>query len=650
MIGISLKQLQYQTRFAMHTIVRDAPKRFATIALMTVLIWWFGHVQFAVAFAALTLLSEVGSALLSRRMPKDWRKISRCFIAACWSLNVSSSIVFAAPAILLAGHGSVAALLTGFMWLFGVFVHITNTFALIPIYNWSLMVPSFMAGFGVFWAAGQSDVGGSSSIEWAIASALLIVYFANTVETLSGQKDTHRALTAARIEADTRMRALEKLTNHDTLTGLFNRKAFDDTLEKRLRDKDRQAATAVLILDLDGFKPINDTYSHEAGDQVLQAVGQRMKAMAGENGIAGRLGGDEFAMAFCDMPSDAAALDLARKVAREIEMPVSFGEKELRVGVSIGINMSRNPNDRVEVLCAGADQAMYRAKSDAGEVAVIYRAEDFPHRASLEDRKTLLAAMAAGDIRPHYQPKVFLGSGRIYGFEALARWHHPTDGLLSPAKFLPQINELGLQGDFLQHMASMVLSDVESFLTEGLEPGQVSINVPEVALATHSGRADLEALLGLHPNAREHITLEITEDVFIARSAEMIKASIAHFRSAGTRVSLDDFGTGFASFQHLRQLEFDELKIDTSFVADLGKDHRTEVLVAGFLSMAEGLEVAVIAEGVETTDQLDFLRTMGCQIGQGYLFGRARPFEETHLRLQIEAARAPRHRPIRLQA
>ncbi len=244
--------------------------------------------------------------------------------------------------------------------------------------------------------------------------------------------------------------------------------------------------------------------------------------------------------------------------------------------------------------------------------------------------------MHSSALRPFYQPKVDLISQRTVGFEALARWQHPTRGLVSPAEFLPMIEELGLHGDFLTHMATIVLDDVENMIAEGLDPGQVSLNVPEMALATHSGQKDLENLLAAHPSASAHLTLEITEDVFIARSAEIIRESIAHFRSNGLRISLDDFGTGFASFQHLRELEFDELKVDVSFVADLGLEPQVEVLISGFLAMAEGLGVNVIAEGVETEEQHAHQLRLGCKTAQGYLFGKAMPTSETRIRLLTE--------------
>ena len=184
---------------------------------------------------------------------------------------------------------------------------------------------------------------------------------------------------------------------------------------------------------------------------------------------------------------------------------------------------------------------------------------------------------------------------------------------------------MGLQGDFLMTMAHQVTRDIMKMRSAGLDPGQVSLNVPEVALATHTGCQDLHRVIAQSPEVADYLTFEITEDVFIARAADAIQASITTFRDLGVRISLDDFGTGFASFHHLRQLDFDELKVDTSFIAGLGHDTTAEVLVRGFLSIASGLGVGVIAEGVETDAQSRDLINMGCLSAQGHLFSAAVP-------------------------
>lgn len=279
---------------------------------------------------------------------------------------------------------------------------------------------------------------------------------------------------------------------------------------------------------------------------------------------------------------------------------------------------------------------MYLAKQDSNTTIMIYDKSAFPVRPTLKDREMLIEAMQSGEILPYYQPKVRLDTGEIVGFEALSRWEHPTRGLLSPSHFLPMINELGLQGSFMAHTAEHVLDDLAQMTIEGLDPGQVSINMSEVTLATLLGRKELFAILDRYPELRHFLTFEITEDIFIARSGEMIRRSIQLFRNAGVRISLDDFGTGFASLQHLKELEFDELKLDTGFVRDLGFDPAAKVLIEGLVTISKGLQVDLIAEGVETEKQRNMLHEMGCKYVQGFYYGAAMPFAETCLRLETQ--------------
>jgi len=363
-----------------------------------------------------------------------------------------------------------------------------------------------------------------------------------------------------------------------------------------------------------------------------------------------RLGGDEFAVAVALFPAprtDAPAIPgtaiagldpepLARALLAEIETPVAYDGRQLRVSASLGISMTGAGRDTVVDLCRAADQAMFQAKLPTSAQICLFDPRTIPHRPTLQDRQRLSAAIASREITVHYQPKVYLASGEICGLEALARWQHPDRGLLGPDAFLPQIDELGLQGDFLSAMVAQVLTDLTDLLAEGHDIGQVSVNVPEVTLATLTGRAELDRLLDIFPAALPHLTFEITEDVFITRSGTIIQASITHFRNRGVRISLDDFGTGFASFQHLRELEFDELKIDRSFVEGLGEDTAAEVLVDGFLTIAQGLGVTVVAEGVETEDHRRRLMSLGATVAQGWLFARAQPIAE--IRAAMERA------------
>ncbi len=629
----SAAAFRHQTRYALRIVRRDRWTRVPWEIGILCVCWYAGEGMVAAVLAATFVLLEAIAYIFWRLLPQEDHDIPMWLMGGFLVTNVTSTVIHVTPAVLLAGSSSIALLLGGFLWLFAVYVHVSNSYHDLPIYNWSMMVPSLTAGLVVFHQASRTTHYPGTMLDWSITIFIMCCYAGNTMLTMLTQREMQRALETARAEADARLRELEFINRHDGLTGLLNRRAFDADLERLLAGSAAALGVAVFLIDLDGFKPINDTYSHDAGDTVLVEVAGRLREVAGDGGFAARLGGDEFALALPGVTAPGLALDIAQRISAAIANPVRYGEKALVIGASIGINLS-GPGATVGGLCAGADQAMYRAKAQNAKGAVIYDPAVFPPRLSLEDRRILSDALRDGEIVPHYQPKVRLDSGTLIGFEALARWNHPTRGLLLPASFLPQVNELGLQGEFSARIVAHVLADVSSLVAEGMDPGQVSINLPEVTLATHSGREELDALLAGHPGARGHLTFEIAEDVFIARSGDIIKESVAHLRRNGVRIALDDFGTGFASFQHLRQLQFDELKIDGSFVAALGQDPVAEVLIRGFLSIASGLGVMVIAEGVETRAQAAHLRRMGCVFAQGWHYSRSLPFDEARARLR----------------
>lgn len=636
MLSNLIDHFLHQTQITGHISGRDVPKRVATAAMISGVCIYAGFTGCALIAAAAVLLVELVAYPLNRRAGRFDQPISVPVAMAVFVVNWAAMFPFLSFGVILSLSDQLAFVLAGYIWIFGVFVHVTNTFGLLPLYNWSQMTPAFGSLFVMLWNVWQNPVHETEGLGWVIVAGVMIVYIVNTFDTMVRQKDTHRALERAREDANTRLIELERLTRHDPLTGLINRRAFDETLESLMRQHANRLGVTVFLLDLDGFKPINDTYSHNAGDAVLCAVADRLRPLAGKDGKVARLGGDEFAIIKTTITSTAKAQQFGERIIATIEEPIPFEQKKLQVGVSIGVARQGHDAATMAALMSGADQAMYQAKQDPDNLPVIFDKDAFPVRASLEDRNILLKAMRDGEIVPFYQPKVSLDTDRIVGFEALSRWWHPTRGVLSPAEFLPLINELGLQGEFMIHTAEHVLRDIQTWTAEGLNPGQISINVSETTLATVSGHNDLLAMIDRYPHLRRYLTFEITEDIFIARSSEMIQRSIANFRRAGVRISLDDFGTGFASFQHLKDLEFDELKLDTGFVRDLGRDPATHVLVDGLLTMGKGLGVQVVAEGVETPQQRDMLRTMGCQVVQGYFYGMAAPFNETMLRLEAE--------------
>lgn len=615
---------------ALALAVRDRTMQFAAVAALCVVCLVFGHGWFAATLLALISATEVGITFLTltkgpfARLSKD--ALFLCFLG----LSAVKVVLYLSPALIFITLPFLPLQLLGILWLMGAQTYITQTWFRFPVILYAMLLPVFGTMIVAFFKLTEVMHTISPSNHWVIEASFLGIYFYTTVNTLHQYMKREAALVSAEKAASSRLAQLEHSQRLDPLTGLLNRGAFDSALMGMLQDRERtKAEIAVFLLDINSFKPVNDTYSHEAGDAVLMAIANRIRAHFGQGGLVARMGGDEFICAIHRRGTDDEILTFAENLRDVIAQDILWNERKLRVTASVGIAITGAvadaPTASVSALAAAADQAMFAAKSSATGAPVVYRAHLFRPRMTADDKQILIDSISDGTVRPYYQPKVHLTSGLIVGFEALARWDHPTRGDRHPADFIEQINELGLQGDFMTSMAEQVFEDVETMLAVGLDPGQISLNISEVALATFSGRQDLHRIVASHPKVAKHMTFEITEDVFIARAADAIQTSIETFRGHGVRISLDDFGTGFASFDHLRRLDFDELKIDTSFVAGLGHDSTSQVLVQGFLDIASGLGVGVVAEGVETENQRQELTNMGCVMAQGYLFSAAIP-------------------------
>lgn len=629
-------------------------QRLSTAGMILALLYAVGEVTTVLLVLAGIAFSEVVFLANHRtlRRLKPGQHLSTFRIATNWTASTISTVAFCAPTPVMASLGSVPFIIASLMWLLGVLVHITNTYIDLSVYNRTQVIPVYvllLGTFAILFSQPDGVVSNGTPLEWGLLLVLTIVHGTNTIQTMAIQGATRHELREAQNNAETRLRALEHLSRHDPLTGLPNRAAFEAEMAALLNSENRTSDhrwPAVMVIDLDGFKPINDSYGHDAGDSVLRHVGARLEDIARDRGFAARIGGDEFALGLKGVTGRQEALEIADAIQRTIQTPIRGSGPELRVGSSIGVALADEYGISVRKIVSRADQAMYRAKTHgSGTHAVRAWDRSIAPRLGLEDRQRLMTALERGEIQPFYQPKVDLSDFRIIGFEALARWVLPDGAVKFPAAFVPQIAELGLHNELLWRIADQVRIDLLRLKGAGLGSGRVSLNVPESALATRSGQTALLDIFRNEPNALRHLTFEITEDVIISRAGSLLEASIGVFRSRGARISLDDFGTGYASFQHLRQLEFDELKIDKSFVAGLCEDETASVLVEGFLSIAKGLDVTVVAEGVETAAQEARLRALGCDLGQGYRYGRAMPIAETEVRLLAQCA-APPSEPV----
>lgn len=432
---------------------------------------------------------------------------------------------------------------------------------------------------------------------------------------------------------------LLRLAHYDPLTGLANRARFHNVLDVEIaKALETSLSVSLLLLDLDGFKEINDAYGHDAGDDVLKAVGERLTKIPGST-LCGRLGGDEFVILVAGA-SEAAVLSIAETVLHEVSLPVIAPAAEFNVGVSLGIATFPDDAEDAPGLIKRADLALYEAKSTGKGCAVRFSAElETVFDARRADLALVRRAAARTTLRPHYQPKVSLETGNIVGFEALARIEMPEGRVLTPGDFASALTDD--RGALIIHDAILtnLLADLRTWLDSGLEPGEVSFNLADAALREPGFPLSLIRQIEDAGVPANRITIEITETVFLNRDSSRVKSALSDLRAVGCKIALDDFGTGFASLSHLRDFPIDQIKIDRSFVMNLRSIAGNDAIVMAIIGLAKNLNMKVVAEGVETEDQRAFLAVEGCQIGQGYLFGKAMPAAHAAVLLDTEGCR-----------
>ena len=424
---------------------------------------------------------------------------------------------------------------------------------------------------------------------------------------------------------------LERLALYDSLTGLPNRALFNDRLDQTIAHRSRSQAIAVYFLDVDRFKRINDSLGHAAGDEVLREVAARVQRTLRPEDTVARFGGDEFTVLCESIGGVLEAVGVADRLQREIAQPLRAGGAELRLSASVGIALVE-PGDEVDCsrLVEDADAAMYRAKERGGartelfDVAMRERAVN-----ALSIEQELQRGLERGELRLYYQPLVSLNSGGMVGAEALIRWEHPERGLLCPDAFLPVAEESGLivqVGEWAVGEACRRLRDWDR-RNGGPSAFGLAVNLSAREL-THPDvvptvlNAVRRAALDPH-----RLTIEVTESTAMADRDSGFRA-LRELSSAGVRIAIDDFGTGYSSLDHLREMPADILKIDRSFVAGMAANSPDTALVAAAVAMGRALEMEVVAEGIETSEQVADLRELGCPLGQGFLFARPLPPEE----------------------
>lgn len=412
----------------------------------------------------------------------------------------------------------------------------------------------------------------------------------------------------------------------DPLTGLGNLRRFFDKVDRLILERsDDPAPFAVGILDLDGFKPINDLFGRKAGDDILQQVAMRLKAAMDGHSTVARVGADEFAFLYPMVFSEDAARERALMLIEVLSAPYDVGERTARLSASVGCSLLHSCEENTETLVSKAETALYHAKrSGRGRVVVYTREMEEAAKRQTRIEQALRRAVAAGEVEPHFQPIVDLRTRRVIGFEALARWTDHDLGFVPPGLFIPIAEERGIIGALSQLVLCKAAEAAcnwpdELFLSFNLSPSQlVDQNTAEQILA-------ILRRTGFDPRRLE---IEITETGLMTDPASAEKI-VNDLRAVGIRVSLDDFGTGQSSLGRLRDFHFDKLKIDRAFVSSILEDKPSEHIIRAILAMCEGLGMDVVAEGIEDEAQAARLVQFGCTGGQGYLFGRPCDAEAT---------------------
>lgn len=418
---------------------------------------------------------------------------------------------------------------------------------------------------------------------------------------------------------------------HDALTGLPNRAFFQDELDQRLGDE-AQGGFAVLLVDIDNFKLVNDTLGHDAGDALLRSVAGRISHAVREDDVVSRVAGDEFAVLLSDVRNEQGAMAIADRIIESFRDPWVHKGRMADCRISIGVTIAPKHGHSGTELLKNVDIALYVAKSRGkGQVAVFRSGMKTEMQRQTRQIELARNALRRDLIVPYYQPKVTLATGRVGGFEALLRWRHPHRGVQLPGTIAAAFEDLELASEITERMLGYVIADMQRWIAQSVDFGHVAINLTAADLRQADFADRLLARLDDSSIPHRFLQVEVTETVFLGRGAEYVERALKRLNAAGIRVGLDDFGTGYASLSHLKQFPVDIVKIDRSFLQDIERNAHNDVIINTVISLGHSLNIEIVAEGIETYEQERRLTARGCTYGQGFYFGKAAP-----------AARVPR--------
>jgi len=463
-----------------------------------------------------------------------------------------------------------------------------------------------------------------------VVSVVALATVAALIFAIRRTRDAKRELTG-RKEAEA---VVLQMAHHDPLTGLANRRKLGETLTEALRlPKEVEETTALLLVDLDRFKPVNDTHGHAIGDRLLTQVGERLRNCVRDGELVGRFGGDEFAILLPRASGAEAVGRPARRILQTLARPFQIDHLTVHIGASIGAAMSADTAFDPEALIHNADLALYRAKREGrGQLRFFEASMDGEIRAQAKLETELRQAMIDGSIVPYYQPLVDISTGDIKGYELLARWIHAEEGIIPPATFIPIAEDTGLIGEMSLRLLRQACLDAQAW------PGTpiLAVNVSPIQLQDPFLPKKLLAVLGETGFAPSRLEVEITENALVG-DFEAAKRILLELKAHGVQIALDDFGTGYSSLNHLRALPFDILKIDRSFIHLMGENDENRKIVDAIVGLSRSLGLVTVAEGIEDVEAIARLKELGCELGQGFFYGRPSPSVEG-FELQAETA------------
>lgn len=456
-----------------------------------------------------------------------------------------------------------------------------------------------------------------------ITGFLFYLYMVNYKNFIQAQREELKETVEQQTrELRKKSEEMTHLAHHDSLTDLPNRLLFLDRLTQGIKHAKRQKQElGVLFLDLDRFKEVNDTYGHEMGDLLLQLITNRLKLVLREEDTVARLGGDEFTV-ILQNSSHRSLEVIAEKIIYETQKPIILHGIELFATFSIGISVYPHDGDSAYLLLKYADTAMYRAKEKGKNTYQFYNASMTEMTMSkLTLQNSLRDALKYGEFEPYYQPKMDALTGKVIGLEGLVRWNHPKKGLVPPINFIPFAEEIGLIVEIDTFMLYATLTQMKEWHEEGLETGQISLNISSNQLDNFNSVASFKKAIHTVDFDTKYLELEVTEGQIMKSQSKAIEI-LNQIKGLGISISMDDFGTGYSSLSYLKNLPVDKLKIDRSFVEGIPHVKDDVAIVKTIISLAKNLGLDLIAEGVETKEQVDFLANNGCSKIQGYYYSK----------------------------